>query len=167
MTRKDLKALQKLLDMAKTYKTANCQTLIDAERVILQLTENDVRSKPQTSDKDIHHCKHCGSDTMHEKSVSVTGIWLRFIEGKTQVLAEVEGKWRLLMEEPLDGNPTYSHIYEPSGIRTAPLDPLHDYELDTLKLIDSMQKDKCACCRGSGTMIEVGDCPDCGGIGEM
>jgi hypothetical protein len=116
MTPKDLKALEKLLDMAKTYKTANCLTIIDAERVILQL-----REQPNT--------------------VEVSGIWLRFIEGKTQVLAEIDGKFRLLMEEPLDGNPTYSHIYEPSGIRTAPLDPLHNYELDTLKLIDSMQKD--------------------------
>jgi hypothetical protein len=140
MTHKDLKALQKLLDMAKTYKTANCLTLVDAERVILQLTTSDVRLEPQSSGKDIHHCQHCGSDTLPERSVSVGGIWLRFIEGKVQVLAEVKGKFRLLMEEPVDGNPTFSHIYEPSGIRTAPIDPLHNYELDTMRLIEAMQK---------------------------
>jgi hypothetical protein len=61
------------------------------------------------------------------KAVLVEGIWLRFIEGKVQVLAEVEGKWRLLMEESLDGNPTFSHIYEPSGISVAPYDPLTRY----------------------------------------
>lgn len=80
-----------------------------------------------------HHCNHCGHDTLEERYVSVNGVWLRFIEGKAQVLAEVEGKWRLLMEESLDGNPTFSHIYEPLGIRSAPLDPLHDYELDTFE----------------------------------
>ena len=57
-------------------------------------------------------------------SIAVSGIWLRWIEGMVQVLAEVDGKWRLLMEEPVDGNPTFSHIYEPSGIRNAPFDPL-------------------------------------------
>ena len=85
---------------------------------------NSVRSLPQTSDKDIHHCPHCGGDTLESRSVLVDGVWLRFIEGKAQVLAEVEGKWRLLMEESLDGNPTFSHVYEPLGIRSAPVDPL-------------------------------------------
>ena len=102
MTPKDLEALRKLLDMAKTYKTANCLTVIDAERVILQL-----REQPNT--------------------VEVSGIWLRFIDDKAQVLAEVGGHWRLLMEESFilgEGNPNFSHIYEPSGIRSAPVDPL-------------------------------------------
>ena len=65
-----------------------------------------------------------GGDALESRSVLVNGVWLRFLEGKAQVLAEVEGKWRLLMEESLDGNPTFSHIYEPLGIRSAPVDPL-------------------------------------------
>jgi len=74
------------------------------------------------------------------KSVAVTGVWLRAIGGKAQVLAEVDKKFRLLMEYPLDGNPTFSHICETSGIISAPVDPLHRYELDMTNLINSLQK---------------------------
>ena len=87
------------------------------------LLDERVRTS-QTFDKDIHCCHHCGGDTLESRSVLISGVWLRFIEGKVQVLAEVEGKWRMLMEESLEGNPTFSHIYEPLGVRSAPVDLL-------------------------------------------
>jgi len=55
--------------------------------------------------------------------VSVSGIWLRGGENSMQVLAEVDGRWRVVIEEyvPLHGNDgavwPISHIVEPSGIR--------------------------------------------------
>jgi hypothetical protein len=52
--------------------------------------------------------------------VEVRGIWLRKIGDQVQVLAEVDNQWRLVIEERQDGN--FSHIVEPSGILSAPLD---------------------------------------------
>lgn len=49
--------------------------------------------------------------------ISVSGIWIRRRGGKVQLLAEVEGEWRLLAEEPYDDN--FSHIVEPGGIVNA------------------------------------------------
>lgn len=57
-----------------------------------------------------------------EKYVGVRGIWLRKIGDSVQVLAEGDDGWRLVIEEAADGN--FSHIVEPSGILSAPLDPL-------------------------------------------
>jgi DNA-directed RNA polymerase subunit RPC12/RpoP len=98
--------------------------------------------------------------------IAVQGIWLRYIEGKAQVLAEVSGKWRLLMEESLtDGNPTFSHICEPSGISSSPLDPLTSYEKDMINLIDSMQR--CSNCgskelRDFQKSLDSDSCHECG-----
>lgn len=55
--------------------------------------------------------------------VSVTGIWLRGGQNKMEVLAEVNGEWRVVIDEfvPLQGNDgnvwPISHIVESSGIR--------------------------------------------------
>lgn len=87
------------------------------------LLDERVRTS-QTFDKDIYCCHPCGGDTVESRFVLISGVWIRYIEGKIQVLAEVGGKWRMLMEEPPDANPTFSHIYEPLDIRSAPVDPL-------------------------------------------
>jgi hypothetical protein len=55
--------------------------------------------------------------------VTVGGIWLRGGENKMQVLAEVDGEWKVVIDEyvPTHGNDgnvwPISHIVEPSGIR--------------------------------------------------
>lgn len=49
--------------------------------------------------------------------IPVGGVWLRKVGSNVQVLVEVDGFWRLAIEEPDDGN--YSHIVEPAGIRSA------------------------------------------------
>ena len=60
------------------------------------------------------------------KGVTVTGIWLRTIGGQIKVLAEIDGQFRLLIQETVvecDGRLTpISHIIEPSGILASPLD---------------------------------------------
>lgn len=65
---------------------------------------------------------------MSKEPVPVGGIWVRrafpHLGGKLEVLAEVDGQWRLLHEWNDDG--VISHIFEPSGIRDAPPDPLED-----------------------------------------
>lgn len=50
-----------------------------------------------------------------KEPVSVEGIWLRRLGDDIQVLAEVDGVWRLVITEFYDRN--ISHIVEPSGIR--------------------------------------------------
>ena len=61
-----------------------------------------------------------------DETVSISGIWLRKIGDKVQVLAESKGKfgrhWFLVIEEQEDG--AFSHIAEPEGILDAPVDPL-------------------------------------------
>lgn len=47
-----------------------------------------------------------------------TGIWLRRIGNEVQVLAELDGEWRLVVTEPLDGH--FSHIVEEAGMKAAP-----------------------------------------------
>ena len=53
--------------------------------------------------------------------VPVTGIRLeRIVDGDSwelRVLAEIEGSWRIVIEEIEDG--PISHIVEPSGLRSA------------------------------------------------
>lgn len=60
-----------------------------------------------------------------DTTVSISGIWLRKIGDKVQVLVESKGKqgrhWFLVIEEQEDG--AFSHIAEPSGILDAPVDP--------------------------------------------
>lgn len=53
-------------------------------------------------------------------SIAVEGVWLRRVGDEMQVLAEVDGSWRLLVSEPVEGS--CSHIVEPHGIRSAPFD---------------------------------------------
>jgi hypothetical protein len=58
--------------------------------------------------------------------VPVTGVWLRRVGDYAEVLAEVDGEWRLIIKEHVDGH--FSHIVEPSGIHKAPpdyVDPRH------------------------------------------
>ncbi len=54
--------------------------------------------------------------------IGVKGIWLRRVGDEVQVLAEGEDGWRIVITEPLDGQ--FSHIVEPGGIASAPLDPV-------------------------------------------
>ena len=55
--------------------------------------------------------------------VSVTGMMLRKLGDDIEVLAEVEGTWRLVIVEPfVDEDAWISHIAEPYAIRTAPMD---------------------------------------------
>lgn len=52
--------------------------------------------------------------------VKITVMWLRRIGLKTQMLAEVKGKWVLIAEVPFDSN--FGHIVEGIGILNAPID---------------------------------------------
>jgi hypothetical protein len=58
--------------------------------------------------------------------VSITGVWLRTIGDRVQVLLEIAGQWRLINDERLgDGAKTIiSHITEPGGILKCPVDPV-------------------------------------------
>jgi hypothetical protein len=53
----------------------------------------------------------------------VTALWLRKIDGNAQMLAEIDGEWRLIWEEALDGGP-FSAICEARGFRGKPLDKI-------------------------------------------
>lgn len=54
----------------------------------------------------------------------VSGVWLRkTTSGQLTVLAEVDGVWRAIIDERCDDGPI-SHIVEPDGILTAPIDDL-------------------------------------------
>jgi hypothetical protein len=58
--------------------------------------------------------------------VVVTGLWLRKDAGNRgalEVLLEIDGQWRKAIAETADDGPI-SHIVEPAGILTAPLDDL-------------------------------------------
>lgn len=65
---------------------------------------------------------------MSNQAVPITGIWLRGGENIVQVLAEVSGEWRVVIQEymPTSGNDgniwPISHIVEPAGIRGAARD---------------------------------------------
>ena len=52
----------------------------------------------------------------------VEAIWARRIGDKVQVLFESLGKWRLAIEESVDGS--FSHIAEHPALEKAPLDDL-------------------------------------------
>jgi hypothetical protein len=60
---------------------------------------------------------------MPKKEVAITGIWLRRLNDRAEVLAEVNGEWRLVIAEYLEGN--FSHIAEGNGAPWKP-DPLED-----------------------------------------
>jgi hypothetical protein len=59
---------------------------------------------------------------MHNKTFQATAIWLRRIGDKVQMLAEIDGKWRLAAEECFDG--PFSHIAEGNGSDGWQLDPV-------------------------------------------
>jgi hypothetical protein len=58
--------------------------------------------------------------------MNVTGVWLRSIGSdlgmNLEVLVEIDGKWRLVIEELADGN--ISHIVEEAGMANAPADTI-------------------------------------------
>lgn len=54
--------------------------------------------------------------------VPVTGLWLRKIGDQVQMLAEIDGAWRLIWEEHQEG--PFSAICEARGFRGKPLDNL-------------------------------------------
>jgi hypothetical protein len=58
-----------------------------------------------------------------QSPVPITGLWLRTIGGRIEVLLEIDGFWRLINDEPIAD--TTSHITETLGIRKAPLDRLY------------------------------------------
>lgn len=68
---------------------------------------------------------------MAQEPVPVSGIWLRknfaHLGGEIEVLAEVDGVWRLLGTWPNDDG-CISHIVEPAGIRSAPADTAPEAE---------------------------------------
>lgn len=55
--------------------------------------------------------------------VAITGIWIRDINGKIQVIIERRGKEYLLFEEALETFPRTSHHFAVGGIRKAPTLP--------------------------------------------
>jgi hypothetical protein len=59
---------------------------------------------------------------MSEKTVEITGVWLRMLGERVQVLVEADGTWRLVNDEPRHA--PVSHITEPGGILKAPPDEL-------------------------------------------
>lgn len=54
-----------------------------------------------------------------KEPIPVNAIWLRRIGDETQVLVNVAGRWRLVIQEQFDGN--FSHIVEPGGIAKSKL----------------------------------------------
>ncbi len=63
--------------------------------------------------------------TINKDTMPISGVWLRVLHGRIQLLVEYEGEWRLVNDEPLLGNETMvSHITECEGINLSPLDPL-------------------------------------------
>lgn len=52
--------------------------------------------------------------------IEINGLWLRRIGDETQVLVQVGGRWRLVIQEQFDGQ--FSHIVEPGGIAKGKLE---------------------------------------------
>lgn len=69
-----------------------------------------------------------------QEPVPVSGIWLRTVSDGLQVLAEVEGKWRIVIEEAASTEDLMmSHIVEPSGILDGDIDDLKEATEAALK----------------------------------
>jgi hypothetical protein len=60
--------------------------------------------------------------TANKPSVNVTAIWLRHIGKEAQVLAEIDGQWRIIIREFADNS--YSWIAEARAAHLWPLDDL-------------------------------------------
>jgi hypothetical protein len=58
----------------------------------------------------------------YDRTVAISGVWLRRRGDRAQVLVEHDGRWRLLADEPLSGH--FSHIIEARAIPDRPLDPV-------------------------------------------
>ena len=52
----------------------------------------------------------------------VSAVWLRRIGDRAQVLVEMGGVWRVVIEEHADGS--YSHIAEARSFADRPVDPV-------------------------------------------
>lgn len=57
---------------------------------------------------------------MSANAVPVSGVWLRTIGDHVEVLAEIDGEWKLLIRDHRESN--ISHIIEPLGMRAAKAD---------------------------------------------
>lgn len=54
------------------------------------------------------------------ETITVSGLWLRSTLKTVQMLAEVDGEWRLVAEELLEA--PFSHIAEPAGAGRWPIE---------------------------------------------
>ena len=68
--------------------------------------------------------------TERNPGIEIRGLWVRGTGGADrpaiEVLVEFNGAWHLVHTEPIQVGPVLtSHIWEPSGIASAPLDPLY------------------------------------------
>lgn len=52
--------------------------------------------------------------------VEINGIWLRKIGSEVQVLVNMGGRWRVVIQEQADSE--FSHIVEPGGIARGKLE---------------------------------------------
>ena len=71
------------------------------------------------------------SSRLKPKTIPVSAMWLRKIGNQVQMLAEIEGVWRLIWEEYEDGS--FSAICESNGFMDKPLDTLLLPNRDTLE----------------------------------
>lgn len=52
--------------------------------------------------------------------IEINGLWLRRIGDETQVLVQVGGRWRVVIQEQFDAQ--FSNIVEPGGIAKSRVD---------------------------------------------
>jgi HK97 family phage prohead protease len=78
---------------------------------------------PQEEDQKAFRLRPAGHK--NQQPVSISGLWLRQLGAKLEVLAEVGGVWRIAIRETLIDleDQTISHIVEPIGIEQAEVDP--------------------------------------------
>lgn len=51
--------------------------------------------------------------------IEINGLWLRRIGDQVQVLVQINGRWRIVMEEQFDSE--FSRVVEPGGIAKSKL----------------------------------------------
>jgi hypothetical protein len=63
-----------------------------------------------------------------QEPIAISGLWLRVIGDRIEVLVEIDKAWRLVIQEATGTTieAGIGHIANPSGIRKAPPDPLQD-----------------------------------------
>lgn len=64
---------------------------------------------------------------MAKQDLKITAVWLRRIGDEAQVLLEIDGQWRLVIQEYWDGS--YSHIAEAVSPNRWPPDPVTNGQL--------------------------------------